>query len=46
MKNACSYCTDRSLLPVGAMLIGLFAIGLGVLWMSRRTLVRTAGLSP
>ena len=42
-KNNCAYCTDRSLLPIGAVLAGLLAVGLGVLWMSRRLIVRAAG---
>jgi hypothetical protein len=40
VKNACSYCTDRSLLPIGPILVGLIAVGLGVLWMSERPLLR------
>lgn len=44
-KNACSYCTDRSLLPIAPMLLGLLAIGLGVLWASHRPLLRVAGFA-
>jgi hypothetical protein len=44
LKNNCSYCTDRSLLPIGPLLIGMFAIGLGALWMSRRWVLRAIGL--
>jgi len=39
-KNACSYCTDRSLLPIAPMLLGLVGVGLGVMWMSKRPLTR------
>ena len=44
-KNACSYCTDRSLLPIGPALVGLFAVGLGVLWMSKSRIAWAAGLA-
>jgi hypothetical protein len=44
LKNNCSYCTDRSLLPIAPLLAGLLAVGLGALWMSGRPLQRAAGL--
>ena len=44
VKNACSYCTDRSLLPIAPMFIGLLGVGLGVVWMSKRALTRAAGV--
>jgi hypothetical protein len=44
LKNSCSYCTDRSLLPIAPLLAGLLAVGLGVLWMSHRWVLRAAGL--
>jgi hypothetical protein len=44
VKYACSYCTDRSLLPIGPMLIGLVGVGLGVALMSKRPLARAVGL--
>ena len=43
-KYACSYCTDRSLLPIAPMFLGLVAVGLGVMWMSNRPLVRVLGV--
>ena len=39
-KNACSYCTDRSLLPIGPLVAGMVAVGLAILWMSKRRLLR------
>ena len=43
-KYACSYCTDRSLLPIAPMLLGLVAVGLGVMSMSNRPLMRLLGV--
>jgi hypothetical protein len=42
-KNGCSYCTDRSLLPLAPLLIALVATGLAVAWASRRIWMRILG---
>lgn len=38
VKSSCSYCTDRSLVPIAPMLVALACVGLGVLWASRSRL--------
>jgi hypothetical protein len=43
-RYACSYCTDRSLLPIAPIFLGLVAVGLGVMLMSKRPLTRVLGV--